>query len=621
MTVYGRQQALRDATGFLSGRGMRPRAIVVVGDSGSGKTTFLDQLQVEILAAGSADLVVVDDAQDLDAQAIDRLRARIESDARNLVIVAHDGSALELGSMIDRACDRRVVALAGLDDDSSRALLGDLGIQPWTYLAGQLIARCAGLPRALIDGSVDEVDVQGVLDASDAGSRWSERSSRRAELGYAGDPIALERYVDDLEQTAADESAAVDDRGDARAALAEVALISGDLERAVQLGELAGAADGAGDRVRIVGASNASVARAIRGEPTAMLSLHALAGRAARAQEPMVEAYVWFGIAYCACVLGDVATSERAAVRCIQLCDSEGSLLLGMRARIGLADILVATNRPGAACEYLEEIKVIAADRHLHRLRIGAMTREARAHLLVGHLEAACRLADESLELVLRSDLSRMDVVETAIIAARAYAAAGSVELALAPLDALVVDLGDSHSPDFWLVLEAVRALGKAGTDPAGFKKWLALMGEFDADGHGGALRAAHAEADAWRAAIEGRKAEAARLAERARQLWIEAECHDELPLTDPIMQQAPLEHGPRMSIVGGAAVPTADPEAFEALTKREREIARYVAGGLTNPEIAGELHLSPRTVEHHVASILRKLELPNRRALVRGRV
>ncbi|MCW2961472.1 MAG: DNA-binding response regulator [Thermoleophilia bacterium] len=66
-------------------------------------------------------------------------------------------------------------------------------------------------------------------------------------------------------------------------------------------------------------------------------------------------------------------------------------------------------------------------------------------------------------------------------------------------------------------------------------------------------------------------------------------------------------------------APPSRDPDAFIALTRREREVARYVAAGLTNPEIAAELVLSARTVEHHVGSILRKLELSSRRALVRG--
>lgn len=58
-------------------------------------------------------------------------------------------------------------------------------------------------------------------------------------------------------------------------------------------------------------------------------------------------------------------------------------------------------------------------------------------------------------------------------------------------------------------------------------------------------------------------------------------------------------------------------PGAHE-LTRREREIAGYAASGHTNPEIAARLQLSTRTVEHHVASALRKLGLPNRRSLSR---
>jgi DNA-binding CsgD family transcriptional regulator len=43
-------------------------------------------------------------------------------------------------------------------------------------------------------------------------------------------------------------------------------------------------------------------------------------------------------------------------------------------------------------------------------------------------------------------------------------------------------------------------------------------------------------------------------------------------------------------------------------LTAREQEVAQLVAAGRTNPEIATELYLSPRTVERHVGSILSKL-------------
>jgi DNA-binding CsgD family transcriptional regulator len=48
-------------------------------------------------------------------------------------------------------------------------------------------------------------------------------------------------------------------------------------------------------------------------------------------------------------------------------------------------------------------------------------------------------------------------------------------------------------------------------------------------------------------------------------------------------------------------------------LTERERQVVALVAGGLTNSDIAAELVVSARTVDHHVAAILRKLGVPSR--------
>lgn len=55
----------------------------------------------------------------------------------------------------------------------------------------------------------------------------------------------------------------------------------------------------------------------------------------------------------------------------------------------------------------------------------------------------------------------------------------------------------------------------------------------------------------------------------------------------------------------------------FPELTNREHEVLAHVSAGRGNHEIAARLHLSEKTVRNHVASILAKLGLRDRAALV----
>ena len=64
----------------------------------------------------------------------------------------------------------------------------------------------------------------------------------------------------------------------------------------------------------------------------------------------------------------------------------------------------------------------------------------------------------------------------------------------------------------------------------------------------------------------------------------------------------------------------------MHALSPREYQVARLVAGGRSNRQIGEQLAISEQTVKNHIQSIFRKLSLSNRVELtiriqrVRGR-
>ncbi|MEM9543442.1 MAG: response regulator transcription factor [Cyanobacteria bacterium P01_E01_bin.42] len=82
-------------------------------------------------------------------------------------------------------------------------------------------------------------------------------------------------------------------------------------------------------------------------------------------------------------------------------------------------------------------------------------------------------------------------------------------------------------------------------------------------------------------------------------------------PVTDPVSRQRRPSDRAEVS-----SPPT--PLIALHLTKREREVLDLLTQGLSNVEIGNALHLSPRTIEKYVSSLLRKTDTNKRAELVR---
>ena len=73
------------------------------------------------------------------------------------------------------------------------------------------------------------------------------------------------------------------------------------------------------------------------------------------------------------------------------------------------------------------------------------------------------------------------------------------------------------------------------------------------------------------------------------------------------------------MRLLGIRSIPAGPRTATRAhplgLTRREREVLELICDGYTNAEIATQLFISAKTVDHHVSAVLAKLDAPTRSA------
>ncbi|HTF09036.1 MAG TPA: helix-turn-helix transcriptional regulator, partial [Asanoa sp.] len=123
--------------------------------------------------------------------------------------------------------------------------------------------------------------------------------------------------------------------------------------------------------------------------------------------------------------------------------------------------------------------------------------------------------------------------------------------------------------------------------------------------------RAQALEAAALILADRGEMAEARNLFTDAYTLYAKMGAEWDLARTQATFRTYGIRRGPRVRHRQAR-------RGWDALTPTEVRVAGMVAQGMTNPQIAAQLFLSPRTVQTHVSHILAKLELASRTDIAR---
>jgi len=102
------------------------------------------------------------------------------------------------------------------------------------------------------------------------------------------------------------------------------------------------------------------------------------------------------------------------------------------------------------------------------------------------------------------------------------------------------------------------------------------------------------------------------------READAEAQLRTAYEMFAAIGMQAFAERARRELQATGGQVRRRTADTHGQLTPQEAQIARLARSGMSNPQIAAQLFLSPRTVQYHLAKVFTKLEIGSRRELAR---
>ncbi|MET1059575.1 MAG: LuxR C-terminal-related transcriptional regulator [Nocardioides sp.] len=340
-----------------------------------------------------------------------------------------------------------------------------------------------------------------------------------------------------------------------------------------------------------------------------------------------LETVVWASCSMLA-ACSRVADLKRAAEWCGEadtFSERYGCPFLQAQCRSHYGRVLAATGRWERAEDELTRAVAMSAD----------LGRGHRVEALIGLALLRLRRGDAAAAESLLADTG--GGADADLVTAQVLVARGHADRAVAVLEAQCAELTE-HDLAYPAVLATLVEAHLARGDLPAAERVAARLGRVAAHQHPQA-EALSARAAGLVAAAAGRSESAARglrsaaqgfraldLPFEAAQTRLElaaalAVPNPELAVVEASRAQDGLERlGARREALRAAellrslGVPTRPgPRRAGLLSVREREVLALLPEGLTNPEIASRLFLSPRTVAHHVSSILAKLGVSTR--------
>lgn len=340
----------------------------------------------------------------------------------------------------------------------------------------------------------------------------------------------------------------------------------------------------------------AEVARNTGDIPAARRHFAALLDRAREAGDSNVEQWAAFGLASSEVVGGSLQLASELADVVLDLADQTGQMRIPARSLRALVDAHLGRFESARALVAEAIAEATAADEASHLFVAFAVL--AAIETCSGDQAAAARAHAEARRMASAVGLAHAGAIRACLNEVEVAAAAGLTEQGEAALAAaLAMPRGETPPWAAGLVHRARGALLAARGDLPGARS------EIEA-----ALALAEAPIDRARALLSlGLVCRRLRERARAREVLQEAlELYTDIG-TPPWIERARAE----LARIPGRRTAEAD-----ALTEAETRIARLVAEGRSNREVAAELFLSVKTVEVTLTHVYQKLGIRSRAQL-----